>query len=85
MSVGFNPTFGDVKRQTIEPWILHDYGGLDFYGATLKLIVLGWVRGEEKFDGLDPLIEAIRADGDFCREALEDPVLKAFETDAFFE
>ena len=33
MSVGWNPTFADLKYKTIEPWILHDYDE-DFYGCA---------------------------------------------------
>ena len=25
MSMGWNPTFDDVKAKTVEPWILHDF------------------------------------------------------------
>ena len=32
MSVGWNPTFKDLKYKTIEPWILHDFEE-DFYGC----------------------------------------------------
>merc|ERR1719446_1855369 len=45
MSVGWNPTFTDVKAKTIEPWILHDYDA-DFYGCELRIIICGFVREE---------------------------------------
>lgn len=45
MSVGWNPTFPDVKAKTMEPWILHDYAE-DFYDCELRLIVCGFVRPE---------------------------------------
>lgn len=70
ISMGWNPTYDDLKEKTIEPWILHDYEG-QFYGAELRLTICGRIRDEVKFDGLEPLIEAIRGDGDFCKEELE--------------
>jgi len=83
MSVGWNPTFTDVKVKTIEPWILHDYGA-DFYDCELRLVVCGYVRDELKFEKFDELIKAIREDGEFCSGALETPASAALARDAFF-
>eukprot|EP00746_Dinoflagellata_sp_MGD_P009706 gnl/MRDRNA2_/MRDRNA2_119815_c0_seq1.p1 gnl/MRDRNA2_/MRDRNA2_119815_c0~~gnl/MRDRNA2_/MRDRNA2_119815_c0_seq1.p1 ORF type:complete len:196 (-),score=38.13 gnl/MRDRNA2_/MRDRNA2_119815_c0_seq1:177-764(-) len=83
MSVGWNPTFTDVKAKTVEPWILHDYAE-DFYGCELRLIICGFVREELKFDKFDELITAIREDGDFCSEALNDPGCASAASDPFF-
>ncbi|CAK9063645.1 unnamed protein product [Durusdinium trenchii] len=83
MSVGWNPTFPDVKAKTIEPWILHDYAE-DFYDCELRLIVCGFVRPEAKFADFKDLIVAIREDGDFCRETLETAELAAIAKDLFF-
>mmetsp|Transcript_3493 Transcript_3493/g.4902 ORF Transcript_3493/g.4902 Transcript_3493/m.4902 type:complete len:200 (+) Transcript_3493:62-661(+) len=91
MSVGWNPTFTDVKQKTIECWLLHEFDQ-DFYDATLKVIVVAYVRDEAKFNSLDELIAEIRADGDFCSAALsldgvvtegEDSLAK-YQMDAFF-
>eukprot|EP00931_Biecheleriopsis_adriatica_P068953 TRINITY_DN42840_c0_g1_i1.p1 TRINITY_DN42840_c0_g1~~TRINITY_DN42840_c0_g1_i1.p1 ORF type:complete len:194 (+),score=41.84 TRINITY_DN42840_c0_g1_i1:54-635(+) len=84
MSVGWNPTFTDVKAKTIEPWILHDYEA-DFYDCELRVIVCGFVRPEAKFEKFDDLIVAIREDGEFCREALDDSALAALTKDSFFD
>mmetsp|Transcript_36721 Transcript_36721/g.55418 ORF Transcript_36721/g.55418 Transcript_36721/m.55418 type:complete len:244 (-) Transcript_36721:51-782(-) len=81
MSIGWNPTFTDVKAKTIEPWILHDFKE-DFYDCELRVLVCGFVRPEVKFDHFPHLITAIREDGDFCRTAL-DSVLDLKE-DSFF-
>ncbi|CAE8707691.1 unnamed protein product, partial [Polarella glacialis] len=83
MSVGWNPTFTDVKAKTIEPWILHDYE-TDFYGSELRLMICGFVRPEAKFDKFEDLIVAIREDGDFCKEALDEPSFADFKADSFF-
>merc|ERR1719230_581908 len=68
MSVGWNPTFTDVKAKTIEPWILHDFEK-DFYDCELRLIICGFVRKELKFDTFENLVVAIREDGAFCGDA----------------
>ncbi len=83
MSVGWNPHFGDLERKTIEAWLLHDFGA-DFYDRRLKLVVVGFVRPELKFDSLDELIKEIQADGDFCRGALDDPSHARWPGDPFF-
>ena len=63
--------FGDLERKTVEAWLLHDFAA-DFYGRTLRLMVVGYVRPELKFDSLDGLVAAIRADGDFVEKELGD-------------
>eukprot|EP00913_Durusdinium_trenchii_P001551 g1435.t1 len=68
MSVGWNPTFPDVKAE-------------DFYDCELRLIVCGFVRPEAKFADFKDLIVAIREDGDFCRETLETAELAAIAKD----
>lgn len=86
MSVGWNPTFTGadaVKNKTIEAWLLHEFAE-DFYDAHLRIIVLGYIRDEAKFDSLEELIAEIRADGDYCSKVLDDPKLAAYRTDAFF-
>eukprot|EP00040_Diaphanoeca_grandis_P032379 m.196061 g.196061 ORF g.196061 m.196061 type:complete len:178 (-) comp32602_c3_seq1:34-567(-) len=70
VSVGWNPTFTDVAKKTIEPWILHDYDK-DFYDCNLRLLVIAYTRPEEKFNGLDELIDAIKTDGVFCSDLLD--------------
>merc|ERR1711865_138556 len=84
MSMGWNPTFTDVKRQTIEPWLLHQFDE-PFYGAQLRLLVCAFVRPEAKFNSLDELITEIRADGDFCSAALDSPQLQHHQHDQFLQ
>ncbi|KAH8048544.1 riboflavin kinase [Aureococcus anophagefferens] len=54
----------------------------DFYDQRLKLVVVGYVRPELKFDSFDELIREIRADGDFCGAALDGHA--AWPADAHF-
>ena len=81
-SVGRNPFYGN-KMRTVEPHILHAFSD-DFYGATLRLVIVGWVRSEANFESLEALIRAIRADIETARVALDEPVFAAARSDAFF-
>ena len=82
MSMGWNPTFDDVKAKTIEPWILHQFDE-DFYGSYLRLIVLAYVRPEVKFESTDQLKKEIAADGEFCEASLSIPEFASFQSDPF--
>nr|ADH43029.1 FAD synthase [uncultured SAR11 cluster alpha proteobacterium H17925_45G17] len=82
MSMGWNPTFTDVKAKTIEPWILHDFSE-DFYDCPLRLLVVAYVRDELKFEDFEQLKREIAADGDYCNEALDKPELAALRDDPF--
>ena len=63
MSIGVRPTFGGAVR-TLEVHLL-DWDG-DLYGRNLTVAFIDWLRGEERFEGVDPLIAAMTAD---CAEA----------------
>ena len=63
-NVGKRPTVGG-HRTTVEPWIL-DFEG-DLYGKTLTLEFHRFLRPEQKFDSLEDLRTAIRADADHTR------------------
>eukprot|EP01120_Amphizonella_sp_Union-15-10_P012122 TRINITY_DN5337_c0_g1_i1.p1 TRINITY_DN5337_c0_g1~~TRINITY_DN5337_c0_g1_i1.p1 ORF type:complete len:147 (+),score=36.28 TRINITY_DN5337_c0_g1_i1:88-528(+) len=82
MSVGWNPQF-DNQEKSVEVHILKDYPD-DFYGATLKVIVLGFIRGMEKFDNLDALIRAIENDKSVAKKNLGDLNLEILSKDVFF-
>jgi riboflavin kinase len=72
ISIGWNPYFSN-KKKTVEPHLLHDFGDLDFYGATLHLCLSGYVRPEMNFSCLDDLITAIKADIDYAKAELDVP------------
>lgn len=59
VSVGTNVTFGDTAR-TVEAFILDR--SADLYGLTGSIDFVGRIRGMEKFDGIDPLIERMNLD-----------------------
>ncbi len=59
ISIGVKPTMGEFQRSQ-EVWI-YDYEG-DLYGQNIRVEMLEWMRGEEKFDSLDALIEQMNLD-----------------------
>jgi len=66
-SMGVRPMFGENKPN-LETFIF-DFSG-DLYGATLSIGLVEYLRGEEKFDGLDALIIQMDADCARAREIL---------------
>ncbi|MEO0664864.1 MAG: bifunctional riboflavin kinase/FAD synthetase [Pseudomonadota bacterium] len=67
-SIGVRPMFGD-NAANCETY-LFDFKG-DLYGATLSVGLVEYLRGEQKFDGLDALIAQMGADCDRARTILE--------------
>nr|XP_054927087.1 riboflavin kinase-like isoform X2 [Dermacentor andersoni] len=51
MSVGWNPYYKNEKK-SVETHIMHKFDQ-DFYGAMLKVVVLGYLRPEKNFGSLD--------------------------------
>ena len=75
ISVGYNPTFGDVKCKVFEVWILYDFlrpgsasdeAPWKFYGHSLGVSVEGRIRDELVFSDIRQLIDAIRGDRLYC-------------------
>ena len=82
VSIGTNPSFGNALR-TVEVHFLHRFGEL-FYGARIKVIILGFIRGMEKFASLDALRRAIAADSAVAGAALDDAALATYLSHPFF-
>jgi riboflavin kinase len=68
MSIGYNPFYKNSVRSA-EVHVLHSFGA-DFYDAPMRLLVLGFVRDEKDYSGLEALIEDIRIDCDVARQSL---------------
>ncbi|SFR58289.1 bifunctional riboflavin kinase/FAD synthetase [Litoreibacter janthinus] len=66
-SIGVRPMFG-VNTPNCESF-LFDFKG-DLYGETLSVALVDYLRGEEKFDGLDALITQMDADCTRARNIL---------------
>jgi len=65
--MGVRPMFGE-NRPNLETF-LFDFSG-DLYGAPLSIALVEYLRGEEKFDGLDALITQMDADSARARAIL---------------
>jgi riboflavin kinase len=74
VSIGYNPTYGNEEK-TIEPHLIAPtdhpkrYSSScketlfqDFYGETIRLSVVGYLRPELPFEGLEKLTQAIKKD-----------------------
>ena len=66
-SMGVRPMFGE-NRPNLETFVF-DFSG-DLYGATLSIALVEYLRGEEKFHGLDALITQMDADSAQSRSIL---------------
>lgn len=66
-SFGRRPTFDD-GRPLLETYAF-DFAG-DLYGRTLRVELLAWIRGEERFASAEALVERMREDERAARVAL---------------
>jgi len=71
VNVGWRPTFEGTSR-TVEAHLLldGDATGPDLYGRPLTLAFQARIRGEERFEGPEALVERIRKDVTTARETL---------------
>jgi riboflavin kinase len=79
LSIGYNPYYKNEKR-SIEIHILSNFDK-DFYGATLSLVILGYIRPEYDYAGLEALVEDIREDIRVAQRSLEREKYKAWKED----
>ncbi|KAK9816431.1 hypothetical protein WJX72_000132 [[Myrmecia] bisecta] len=83
MNVGRRPTIGKETDLTVEVHVLHKFSQ-DFYGRHLRVVTLGYIRPEMKFDGLPSLIARIKADIGIAKSQLDLPELVTFQRDRIF-
>lgn len=67
-SIGLRPTFDDGENRTVEAFLL-DFSE-DIYGQALRLEFVKHLRGEEKYDTVEALMEQIDRDVQDTRTAL---------------
>ncbi|ORY62554.1 uncharacterized protein BCR38DRAFT_439056 [Pseudomassariella vexata] len=60
MSIGYNPYFSN-KERTAEANLLHIFDD-SFYDVPMRLLILGYIRPELDYAGMDKLIADINAD-----------------------
>ncbi|KAI0594700.1 hypothetical protein F4775DRAFT_572692 [Biscogniauxia sp. FL1348] len=68
MSIGYNPFYKNAVRSA-EVHVLRRFGA-DFYGCAMRLLILGFVREERDYDGLDALVADIGVDCEVARRSL---------------
>jgi riboflavin kinase/FMN adenylyltransferase len=71
ISVGTNPTFDGTQR-TVESYVL-DRDDLELYDVPVEVAFAERLRGMEKFDSIDALIDQMRDDVDRARSLLVGP------------
>lgn len=69
ISIGTNPTFADVIERRVEAYVL-DRDDLELYGEYIALDFVARIRGMMKFDGIEPLMQAMARDVDQTRALL---------------
>ncbi|MET8013357.1 bifunctional riboflavin kinase/FAD synthetase [Streptomyces sp. NPDC005271] len=70
ISVGTNPQFNGTER-TVEAYAI-DRVGLDLYGLHVAVDFLTYLRGQEKFESIEALLERMAVDVKRARELVED-------------
>ena len=60
VSIGVRPTFVTGRGLLVEAFLL-DFDG-DLYGRELRLDFLARLRGEQRFDSVDALVEQMHRD-----------------------
>ncbi|XP_063879088.1 riboflavin kinase-like isoform X1 [Scylla paramamosain] len=88
MSIGWNPYYKNEKKSMEiylfqETHIMHVFED-DFYGSELKVIMLGYIRGEKNFNSLEELITAIKGDIAESDKQLSLPEHQNFKSHPFF-
>ena len=68
ISVGTRPTFYEDGDVLVEAYVL-DFDG-DLYGQRVKVRFREWVRGQERFDSTEELVEQMNADVEATRRIL---------------
>ncbi|KAG6080352.1 riboflavin kinase [Claviceps sp. LM218 group G6] len=68
MSIGYNPFYKNTVRSA-EVHILHKFEA-DFYGAHMRLLIVGFIREEKDYVSREALIEDIEEDCQVARRSL---------------
>ncbi|MDR6633484.1 riboflavin kinase/FMN adenylyltransferase [Phyllobacterium sp. 1468] len=68
-SFGRRPTVDTDGEPLLETYVF-DFNG-DLYGETCAVSFFGYLRGEEKFDGLEPMMQQIKRDEEEARALLQ--------------
>lgn len=80
---GYNPFYKNSQR-SIEIHILHTFRE-DFYGATLSLIILGYIRPEYDYVSKEALVEDIREDIRISQRSLDREAYLKYKDDPWLK
>jgi riboflavin kinase / FMN adenylyltransferase len=72
ISVGTNPTFEGVVGRRVESYVL-DRDDLELYGVEVEVAFVERLRGMVAFEGIEALVEQMRADVVRARQILTEP------------
>jgi riboflavin kinase/FMN adenylyltransferase len=72
ISVGTNPTFDGERERRVESYVL-DRDDLELYDVEVEVAFVDRIRGMERFDGVEALVEKMGDDVRLAREILGDP------------
>jgi riboflavin kinase / FMN adenylyltransferase len=65
VSIGVRPTFGEGLMTLVETFVID--ADIDLYGRTLQLDFLARLRGEQRFDSVEELVEQMQRDVEQAR------------------
>jgi riboflavin kinase / FMN adenylyltransferase len=71
ISVGTNPTFPGDRARRVESHVL-DRDDLELYGVVVEVAFVARIRGMQRFDSVDELVDTMRQDVERTRERLDD-------------
>lgn len=83
MSIGWNPYYKNEKK-SMEVHIMHKFNE-DFYGKTIRIVILGYLRPELDFDSVESLIKQIHEDIRQAEELLDQPEYLEYKTHSYFQ
>ncbi|KAK4185557.1 putative riboflavin kinase [Podospora australis] len=69
MSIGYNPFYKNTVRSA-EVHLLKKFSE-DFYGCAMRLLIMGYIRDEKDYAGLEALIADINFDCEVAKRSLE--------------
>ncbi len=79
ISVGTNPTFDGVRERRVEAYVLPSTGSgqgerdLDLYDHRVEISFVARIRGMQKFDSVEALVEEMAQDVEQTRTLVPDP------------
>jgi len=68
VSIGLNPTFGDVTHRSVEAFLID--ANIDLYGQVIEVEFVQRLRGMIAFPGREALIDQMHDDVRMCRDIL---------------